>query len=185
MEFEVLARCGDQGTATQPQQDQNGEEEAAEQYPPRQPRAPVPRAGTAQLSEPHTAAPGPARPTGTHRDMQLRKSFSCWSSDSTLALLVFTRVLVLLTLSKGPKGSGRWGHSALPPTPASAKRPTWLGVGNRNQDLGRRMCRARVEVQGILGVSGAEETGHQTVAILPMCPSRASGWDPFQVTSTR
>lgn len=42
-----------------------------------------------------------------------------------------------------------------------------------------------MEVQGILGVSGAEEIGHQTVAILPMCPSRASGWYPFQVTSIR
>lgn len=40
-------------------------------------------------------------------------------------------------------------------------------------------------MQGILGVSGAEETGHQTVALLPVCPSRASEWDPFQVTSIR
>lgn len=67
--------------------------------------------GQAGLSglQPHPAAPRPAQPTGTHRDMQLKKSFSSWSSDSTLALLGFTRVLALLTLSKGPRGSGRWG----------------------------------------------------------------------------
>lgn len=107
LDLEVLARCGDQRAATQPQHDQDGEEETAEQGPSRQPRAPVPRAGTAQPSEPQVVVPSPAKPTGTHRDTQLRKSLSCWSSDAALALLVFTRVLALLTLSKGSTGSQR------------------------------------------------------------------------------
>lgn len=38
--------------------------------------------------------------------MQLRKSLSCSSSDSILALLlVLTRILAFRTLSKGPRGS--------------------------------------------------------------------------------
>lgn len=58
--------------------------------------------------EPSPPAPIPPQGPATHRDMQLRKSLSCSSSGSTLTLLlVLTRILAFLTLSKGPKGSER------------------------------------------------------------------------------
>lgn len=65
-----------------------------------------------KLSDPsgvwELSPPAPPQGPATHRDMQLRKSLSCSSSGSTLALLlVLTRILAFLTLSKGPKGSER------------------------------------------------------------------------------
>lgn len=43
LELEVLAWCGDQSAATQPEHDQDRQEETAEQDPSGQPGAPVPR----------------------------------------------------------------------------------------------------------------------------------------------
>lgn len=61
LELEVLAWCSDERAATQPQHDQDGQEETAEQDPPRQPGAPIPRTGIAQLPEPHTFVPSTAQ----------------------------------------------------------------------------------------------------------------------------
>lgn len=64
-------------------------------------------AGSGRTSPPGPPPTHPQAPA-THRDMQLRKSLSCSSSESTLALLlVLTRILAFLTLSKGPTGSER------------------------------------------------------------------------------
>lgn len=140
LELEVLARRSHQGGTAQPQHHQHGQEKAAGQDPARQPRAPAPPGRHAQWPGwgPETIPPATTPPhhqgPATHRDMQLRKSLSCSSSDPALALLlVLTRILAFLTLSKGPAGS-ETHHLSVASRP-SPRGHSSHGEGKGDQDL--------------------------------------------------